>query len=164
MRLFLISMIVVSTAGWSAGPAEKAVIAKKTAAPRGREGLPAPSYLSPTARQLIKERMRRHRGDALALLKAVLFLDHATVERLAAELAAEPRLTRPIAGGADDLNAALPERFFVLQDELRTRALELGAAAKSPDDSLMAARLGELTQTCVSCHSAYLAPTPEAAP
>lgn len=123
-----------------------------------KQGLEAPSYLSPVARQFLKQRMKRHGVDMLAMLKSVLFLDHETTQRIAAELAAEPRLTRPIAGGSDDLNTALPERFFVLQDELRSRALDLAAAAKAPDDVQLATRLGEVTATCVSCHSVYLEP------
>lgn len=136
---------------WAAEPkAKPAASAKKT--------LEAPAYLSGLARQLLKKRMARHGKDMLSMVQSVLFLDHETTQRLAAEVAAEPRLTRPIAGGEDDLNAALPERFFVLQDELRTRAQALGEAAKTGDDSSLAKRLGELTQTCVSCHSTYLEP------
>jgi cytochrome c556 len=143
----------------AAEPAAKkpeAVAAAKK--PTLKQGLEAPSYLSPLARQLLKQRMKRHGTDMLTMVRSVLFLDHETTQRLASELAAEPRLTRAIAGGSDDLNAALPERFFVLQDELRSRALELSAAAREGDDAKLAARLGEVTQTCVSCHSTYLEP------
>jgi cytochrome c556 len=48
----------------------------------------------------------------------------------------------------------------VLQDELKSRATDLAEAARLGDDVKLAARLGELTQTCVSCHSTYLEPLP----
>jgi cytochrome c556 len=160
MRPLLLAVLVSSAV--MAEPAAKAAPAgaKKPAAPK--KGLETPSYLNALARQLLKQRMVRHGTDMLALVQAVLFLDHETTIRLAGEIAAEPRLTRPIAGGADDLNAALPERFFVLQDELKSRATDLVQAARGPDNVKLAARLGELTQTCVSCHTAYLEPPPPA--
>lgn len=164
MRSLLPALIVLSTGVLAADPAGKpAASAKKgTSAPTGpKKELGTPSYLGPIARQLLKQRMVRHGRDTLSLVQAVLFLDRETTQRLAAEIAAEPRLTRPIAGGEGDLNAALPERFFVLQDELKSRAVDLAEAARLPDNEQLARRLGELTQTCVSCHSAYLeAPTP----
>jgi len=157
-RLSLALIAVMSTATFGGEPAKQPVKAQKP--PTVKKGLEAPSYLSPIARQLLKRRMARHGHDMLTLVQSVLLLDHATTQRLASEFAAEPRLTRPIAGGEDDLNAALPERFFVLQDELRSRALSLAEAAKKTDDAALASRLGELTQTCVSCHSTYLEPPP----
>lgn len=164
MRASLISLVLVVTPAFAGEPAPRPPkVAKKVAPPEPRKALEAPSYLSPIARQLLKQRMQRHGGDTLALVQSVLFLDHATTQRLAAELAAEPRLTRPIAGGADDINAALPERFFVLQDELRSRALDLAAATQKPGTPDLAKRLGELTQTCVACHTTYLEP-PATAP
>lgn len=160
-RLSLALIAVMSTATLGGEPAKPPTPPVKAQKPLTvKKGLEAPSYLSPIARQLLKRRMARHGHDMLTLVQSVLLLDHATTQRLASEFAAEPRLTRPIAGGEDDLNAALPERFFVLQDELRSRALSLAEAAKKTDDAALASRLGELTQTCVSCHSTYLEPPP----
>lgn len=159
-RLSLALIAVMSTATLGGEPAKQPTPPVKAQKPPTKKGLEAPSYLSPIARQLLKRRMARHGHDMLTLVQSVLLLDHATTQRLASEFAAEPRLTRPIAGGEDDLNAALPERFFVLQDELRSRALSLAEAAKKTDDAALASRLGELTQTCVSCHSTYLEPPP----
>lgn len=164
MRGLLLSVIVVSAPLLGAEPAVAPTVTKKKAPPPVKKGLEAPAYLSPLARQLLKTRMQRHGADTLALLQSVLLLDHPTVQRLATEVATEPRLTRPIAGGEDDLNAALPERFFVLQDELRSRALDLAEAAKKPDNAQLSDRLGELTKTCVSCHATYLEPQPHLAP
>lgn len=164
MRAVLLSLIVLGTAALGAEPAAKAPKPQQKVTPTARKGLEEPSYLSLIARQLLKQRMARHGADMLALVQAVLFLDHQTTQRLAAEIAAEPRLTRPIAGGLDDVNAALPERFFILQDELKSRAIDLAGASRSSDPAQLAARLGELTQTCVSCHAAYLEPPPALAP
>ncbi len=164
MRALLLSGIVLGATALAAEPASAEVVTKRKAKPAVKKGLEAPSYLSPLARQLLKTRMHRHGADTLALMQSVLVLDHATAERLATELATEPRLTRPIAGGEDDLNAALPERFFVLQDELRSRALDLAEAAKRPDNAQLSDRLGELTKTCVSCHATSLEPPPRSAP
>ncbi|MFZ5446973.1 MAG: hypothetical protein ACOZQL_43750 [Myxococcota bacterium] len=156
MRALIIALALV--VGGVADAEPKKTPPKTASGPK--KALEAPAYLNPMARQLLKRRMARHGRDMLSLVQSVLFLDRETTQRLAAELAAEPRLTRPIAGGEDDLNASLPERFFVLQDELRSRALALSDASKKADDVALAARLGELTQTCVSCHSAYLEPSP----
>jgi cytochrome c556 len=158
MRPFLLALIVLSSTVQAADPKVKPIATAAKKAPK--KSLGAPSYLSAIARQLLTQRMVRHGRDMLALVESVLLLDRETTQRLAAEIAAEPRLTRPIAGGADDVNAALPERFFVLQDELKSRATDLAEAARLGDDVKLAARLGELTQTCVSCHSTYLEPLP----
>ena len=164
MRVFFVGLVCVGLWASAADPVSKAVKAKKGDSAGAKKSLEAPSYLSPLARQLLKQRMKRHGQDMLSLVQSVLFLDRESTQRLASEVAREPRLTRPIAGGADDVNAALPERFFVLQDELRSRALDLQTAAQNPDDAQLALRLGEMTQTCVSCHSTYLQPTARAQP
>lgn len=154
----------MSTSLLGAEPPLAQAVTKKKPAAAPKKGLEAPSYLSPLARQLLKTRMLRHSSDTLALVQSVLLLDHQTAQRLATELASEPRLTRPLAGAEDDLNASLPERFFVLQDELRSRALDLAEAARQPDNVQLAERLGELTKTCVACHASYLEPRPGTAP
>ena len=46
----------------------------------------------------------------------------------------------------------------MLQDELKSRATDLKEAARGPVNVKLAARLSDLTQTCVSCHSTYLEP------
>lgn len=126
--------------------------------PTLKSGLGAPGYLSPMARQLLKRRMGRHGKDMLELVQSVVLLDRDNAGRLATQVAEEPRLTRPIAGGEDDLNASLPERFFVLQDELRVKAKSVAEAARKSDDVTLATRTGEMMQTCVGCHSTYLEP------
>ena len=67
-------------------------------------------------------------------------------------IAAEPRLVRPIAEGRDDLNAALTERFFVLQDALRLRAKDLAVAAEKKSDD-EAGPSAPCASHVVTCHS-----------
>jgi hypothetical protein len=121
-----------------------------------REVLPEPDYLSPLARQVLRKRMHRHGEDMMHLLMAVTLLQRERARGLATDIANEPRLTRPIAGGEDDVNAALPEQLFVLQDELRMRAKQVAEAAGKTSDTELARALGRVTETCVACHSAFL--------
>lgn len=123
---------------------------------RAGPGLPAPDYLPESARGLLRKKMERHGQDARDLMFGVTLLQYDVARAAALRISAEPRLVRPIAGGEDDLNALLPERFFVLQAEARTRAQAIAAAAEKKDDKALAEGYGRLMETCVSCHSAYL--------
>ncbi len=118
--------------------------------------LPTPDYLPPLARAVLHKAMQRHGRDQSRLVLAVTLLQRNLVKSIASEIAAEPRLVRPLGEGRDELNSALPERFFVLQDSLRLRAKELAQAAEKKDDVGLARTFGQLVETCVSCHSAYL--------
>ncbi len=120
--------------------------------------------LSELARQLLRRRMERHGKDLSQLIMAVVLLRREVVEPLAQNVAAEPRIVRPLPGDRDELNAALPERFFVLQDELRARAKELADASKTKKDKELAEALARMTQVCVSCHSAFLEPRRDEGP
>ena len=125
-------------------------------APKPMTALPTPDYLSPLARAALHRRMQRHGHDQSRLVLAVTPLQRDLVKVIATDIAEEPRLVRPIAEARDELNSALPERFFVLQDALRLRAKDLAAAAVTKDDTKLAAAFGEMLVTCVTCHSAYL--------
>ena len=93
--------------------------------------------------------------DMGELVSAVMVLDYARIQNLAEAIATEPRLARPLAHDATDANAALPERFFELQDQLRGRAGELGSAAASQQAMRIAEAYGQLSQTCVECHATF---------
>lgn len=123
-----------------------------------RQRLREPDYLPPLARQVLRNRMQRHGNDMMELVMAVTLLQRDRAKALANDIANEPRLTRPIAGGEGDLNAALPNELFVLQDELRSRAKAVADATNKPSDAALATALGRVTETCVACHSAYLTP------
>jgi Cytochrome C' len=107
------------------------------------------------ARTLLHERMQRHGADVNRLLTAVILLRYDETAEVAETIASEPRLSRPVPNGENDLNALLPENFFRLQDQLRDRARAVARAAEKHDDAKLAPAFGKLTETCVSCHSVY---------
>jgi hypothetical protein len=119
-------------------------------------GLPTPDYIPETARALLRKKMERHGDDARDLMFGVTLLQYEAAKAAAQRISSEPRLVRPIVGGEDDLNALLPERFFVLQAEARSRAQAVATAAEKKDDKALAESYGRLVETCVACHSAYL--------
>lgn len=144
----------VAVAAGQAGTKSKGAKAQGS----GMGALPVPDYLPELARTLLKERMERHGTDALELSRSVLLLQNKQVQEIATRIASEPRLVRPVKGSEDALNAALPERFFVFQDELRDRARMLAEAAAGKDPKALARAYGHLMETCVSCHAVYLNP------
>jgi hypothetical protein len=139
----------------SGAPAKAKAPEKKGPA---HEGLPTPDYLPDTARAVLRKKMDRHGLDARELMYGVTLLRYDVARAAAQRIASETRLAKPAPGGEDDLNTALPERFFVLQDEARLRAQAVMAAAEKRDDKALAESYGLLVQTCVSCHSVYLKP------
>jgi hypothetical protein len=117
-----------------------------------------PEHLPESARMLISERMHEHGDSMNVLLWAILFLDYESIEAIATDIASAPRLERlpPEAG------AQLPEAFFALQAELAERAHKLADVAAQPvrEGEAVAAAFGQLAETCVRCHSAYLTEGP----
>jgi hypothetical protein len=126
-------------------------------------GLQPPVDFPQLARGALHARMQRHGKDMSVLVNAVVLLNRSVIRELATDIADEPRLTRPTPDAMDALNAALPERFFVLQDELRVHAKALAEAATSADDDALAKSFGRMTQTCVTCHATFQAGAPKAA-
>lgn len=119
-----------------------------------REELPTPAGIPETARQVLRLKMGRHDQQMQALLSRVVLLDAEGVARAAGEIFDEPALARPLTG--EELNGLLPERFFVLQDELRARARRLVTATLNKDRATLADEFAELAKTCVACHQLYL--------
>jgi len=134
--------------------------------PVAREQLPASSTIPPAARQVVRSKMARHQAQMQALVSRVVLLDDDGVARVAGEIFDEPALARPIAG--DELNGLMPERFFVLQDELRARARKLVIASGRHDRDAIADEFAGLAKGCVSCHQTFvggpLAPIGETQP
>jgi hypothetical protein len=124
--------------------------------------LPASLIIPPAARQVVKSKMGQHDDQMRALLSRVILLDTDGVARAAGAIFDEPALARPVAG--DELNGLLPERFFVLQDELRAQARRLVIASGKHDHDAVASEFGALTKTCVSCHQVFLYGDRPAAP
>ena len=110
-------------------------------------GTPA---ISPTARALIQQKMRKHSRQMTELTWAVVLLDYARSTEIALALATEPTTSATVLG------AALPPRFFALQEQLRGRAREIHAAARGKNAQTLATAYGGLAETCVSCHDAYM--------
>jgi hypothetical protein len=114
------------------------------------------SRIPEAARQLVWQRMQGHGADMTMLLWSLLFLDYEGTTELSRSIVEPPRLARPI----DDstLNAQIPSEFFALQDQLIVRAEHLAelAAAPSRDVAAIARAYGQLTETCVRCHSTFL--------
>jgi hypothetical protein len=125
--------------------------------PKGPE-LAVPERIAPALRQVIASKMRRHAEQLPALVSKVVVLDYDGAARAAGEIFDEPAIARPVAG--DELNSVLPERFFVLQDALRSGARQVVQAAARRDSAQLADAFGNLTRTCVSCHDVYLRGAP----
>jgi len=123
--------------------------------------LEAPAHLPGEARQLLRTRMASHAQDMSALMSAIMVLRYAEIEERANSIAHEARFAAPHSQDATELNSALPEKFFVRQDELRAGARSLSAAARDLDPYRVAAAYGRLSEECVRCHADYRPATPQ---
>ncbi len=121
-----------------------------------------PEHIPAAARLIIRSRMQRHGEQLGALVSRAVVLDFDAAARTAGEIYDEPTLARPVTG--DELNGVLPERFFVLQDELRAAARRLVTAAAKRDSAQLAVEIGGLTRSCVACHDLYLHGAPDPRP
>jgi hypothetical protein len=143
-----------------AAPSKKPKAEKPKAEAADKQSPPSslgkPDYLPEQARSLLRQKMERHGQDARDLMYGVTLLQYDVARAAAKHISAEPRIIRPLPGGEADLNALLPERFFVLQDEARLRARAVSEAAEKRDDKALAESYGRLVETCVACHSTYL--------
>jgi len=99
--------------------------------------------------------MASHARDMGDLVSAIMILDYPGIVQRADSIAADVNLSRPITRDATELNASLPEKFFVRQDELRARARALAAAARARDPNRIASEYGLLSEGCVRCHADY---------
>ncbi len=123
--------------------------------------MPEPEHIPLVARQLLAERMMTHGRDMSDLVWAMLFLDTRSVEEIADDIAAQPRIARPLANDASELASRLPAAFFDLQDQLVEDASRLADEARRDDLEGMTQAYSALTTTCVQCHAAYLQQPPE---
>ena len=122
--------------------------------PVAHEEHPVTAALAPAARQVVRTKMARHDLQMRELLTRVVLLDDEGVARVGGEVFDEPSLARPVAG--DELNGLLPERFFVLQDELKSRARRLVIASQKHDHGAIADEFGSLAKSCIACHQVFL--------
>lgn len=107
------------------------------------------------ARRMLRNRMQRHGRQAVELVNAAILLDYATAETIALDIADEPRIVPPIPGSDEELNRALPQRFFLLQDALRAHAKESAQASRARDPGRLGRSLAAMIQTCTDCHAAF---------
>jgi hypothetical protein len=121
-----------------------------------------PDYLPASARSVLRTLMPAHASDMGALMSAIMVLHYDEIDERARAIAADTRFARPMTGDASELNAALPDRFFLLQDELRTEAGILARAAAQASALDVADAYGRLSGTCVKCHAAYRGGPPPA--
>ncbi len=122
-------------------------------APRAGGTEAVPERLPDGVRLALKKKMGRHAQDMTHLVTAVTRLSREDAAALATRIAEEPRLSRPVAGGEEDVNALLPERFFQLQNEVHVIATQLAEAAAAGDDVALGRAFGRLAESCVSCHA-----------
>lgn len=159
-RLALLLLFAFSCSGRDKSPA---TTAPDTATQRPeRPGLVRSEPLPELARKVLHERMTEHGDDMESLLWSVLMLDHDTAASIAERISRTPKLSRPDRD-PNTVNAALPERFFELQDQLYDGAAELRRAALARDDAAVARTYAKISSACISCHSLYLRlpPVPE---
>jgi hypothetical protein len=111
--------------------------------------------LSPAARELLKVRMAAHARNMNDLVSAIMVLDYLRIEQQSDQIAADVSLSRPVSQDATELNASLPEPFFVHQDKVKLEARALSDAAKARDPYRVAEQYGRLSEGCVRCHADY---------
>jgi hypothetical protein len=116
--------------------------------------LGTPERLSPVVRAVVRGKMSHHGEQLTTLVSRVVVLDYDGIARAAGAMFDEPTLARPAVG--DELNAALPERFFQYQEALRVEAKQLVEIAARRDRPRLAESFASLTKTCLQCHSLYL--------
>jgi cytochrome c556 len=133
-------------------PPQRAQQASAVAAPKN--GQP-PEPLSPMVQALLKQRMVSHGSDMNDLVSAIMILDYPRIADRADKIAGDANLSRPITGDATELNASLPEKFFIYQDRVKFEARGLSEAAGAADPSQVAEKYGRLSESCVRCHADY---------
>jgi len=157
--------LVIATSTLVAGAIAIAIILRPERSISVLPELGTPEHIPPAARAVIRSRMQRHGAQLGTLVSRMVLLDYQGAARTAGEIYDEPTLARPLTG--DELNGVLPERFFVLQDDLRVEARRLVTAAALGDSSRLVEEVGALTKSCISCHDLYLhgsATSPSATP
>lgn len=162
IRTMMMAALVVSSLGWAADapPPQKTAEAPKAKDPdptlatqQGR--MLSAEKVSARVRETLKRKMKNHSKDFQHLPMAIVFADYAEVARLTQHMINEPRLDKASTG--DEL-AGLSNLFWQLQDQLRERATALNAAAIAKDVNAMSAGLGNVANTCATCHAVFREP------
>ncbi|HVT06184.1 MAG TPA: cytochrome c [Polyangia bacterium] len=138
-------------------PPQQAQLHSALAAP-DRPGPPEP--LAPAARALLRDRMASHARAMSDLMGAIMLLEYSQIGLRADDIASDDTLSRPTTNDATELNAQIPEKFFVRQDDLKAAAHDLAEAARTLNPYKVADAYGRLSETCVRCHADFRPPGP----
>jgi len=133
-------------------PPQQEQLAKALAAP---DRVDPPEPLSPVVRNLLKERMTTHARDMASLMSAIMTLEYSSITIRANAIAEDANFSRPLTSDASELNAQIPPKFFVRQDDLKEAARRLAGAARSHNPYKVADTYGRLSETCVRCHTDF---------
>ena len=114
-----------------------------------------PEPLSNEAKALLHDRMSSHTEYMSDLVSAIMLLQYSRIIGRADKIVDDVNLSRPLTHDATELNASLPEKFFVRQDELKAAARELGDAGRSANPYRVAVAYGHVSETCVRCHADF---------
>ena len=126
--------------------------------------LPVPEHVTSETQAELHARMARHGETMTNLIRSVVLLDRPTIEALAIRIADEEIIARANKAAQERRRLNLPPEFFTEQTVLSGAARALAAAAEESDDVTLAERFGDLTGTCIRCHSVYLHGRPEPQP
>jgi len=99
--------------------------------------------------------MASHARDMGDLVSAIMVLDYLRIEQRGDQIADDVSLARPVSRDATELNASLPEKFFVHQDKVKLEARALADAARDHNPYRVAEQYGRLSEGCVRCHADY---------
>ena len=99
--------------------------------------------------------MSSHAQDMSQLVSAIMLLEYSEIITRADKIAEDVNLSRPTSNDATELNASLPEKFFVRQDDLKAAARGLAAAGRTANPYQVAQAYGKVSETCVRCHADY---------
>jgi len=154
VAMLLSSAIAACATPPSRQPPQQPQLAQATTVP---PRLAPPEHLPETARVLLRGRMASHANDMSALMSAIMVLDYPRIGDRAEAIAADERFARPLTADATELASALPEKFFLYQDNLRLEAKVLADAAGRAHAFDVADSYGRLSQVCVRCHASYRA-------
>jgi hypothetical protein len=133
-------------------PPQRAQQASAVAVPKGPQ---PPERLSPMVQSILKTRMVSHANDMNELVSSIMLLDYPRIADRADKIVSDASLARPITGDATELNAMLPEKFYVYQDRVKFEARGLSEAAGAADPYQVAEKYGRLSESCVRCHADY---------
>ncbi|MDP2275627.1 MAG: cytochrome c [Archangium sp.] len=106
--------------------------------------------VSEESKAFLKSKMKHHGKEMKDLSLAVATVRLAEVQRLAQDVANQPRLDAT-SGPA----MKLPPMFFELQDDLRKNAQALSDAAKAKETDVLHARFSAVMENCMTCHVAF---------